>query len=210
MSHVLWIRHGATDWNLTGRYLGGTDISLNDTGRAEFQRLVEAYRAQPVRRIYSSPFQRALESAKVLQQAWDCELVVDERLKELHFGAWEGLTTPEIQQKFPKLWQEWLACKAHGPFPGGGESFAVFHRRVGDFIKERCDHVAEPLAVVAHGGVLRSSLVQLLRLPLSYYWAFQFGRASVTRTRHDGPRVVVEYVNRCFSDEARTGVDEHA
>src|SRR3989338_5862315 len=109
MSRILWIRHGATDWNLNGRYLGGTDLPLNDTGRAEFQRLVAAYRASPVRRIYASPFQRAHASAQLLQQAWGCELVVDERLKELHFGAWEGLTTPEIQQKFPKLWREWLA-----------------------------------------------------------------------------------------------------
>ena len=135
---------------------------------------------------------------------------MDERLKELHFGAWEGLTVPEIERKFPTLWRQWLTCTTRGPFPGGGESFSVFHRRVGAFVKERCAHVAAPCAVIAHGGVLRSALVHLLRLPVPYYWAFQFGRASVTCTRHETTRVMLEYLNRCFSEEADAGVDEHA
>ena len=210
MSRVLWIRHGATDWNLNGRYLGGTDLPLNDTGRAEMRRLIAAYAQAPITRLYASPFQRALESARLCQQAWGCELIVDERLKELHFGAWEGLTVPEIQRQFPKLWDQWCACTVRGPFPGGGESFAAFHRRVGAFVKERLGHVEQPVAVVAHGGVLRSALVHLLNLQVPYYWAFHVGRASVTCTRHDGPRVALEYLNRCFSNEAEAGVDEHA
>ena len=210
MSHVLWIRHGATDWNLSGRYLGGTDLPLNEVGRAEVQRLVAAYRTAPVRTLYTSPLQRARDTAAALQRAWGCRLVVDERLKELHFGAWEGLTVPEIRRQFSKLWAQWLTCTVRGPFPGGGDSFAVFHRRVGAFVKERCGEVRRPFAVVAHGGVLRSVMVHALRLQVPYYWAFHFGRASVTCTRHEKRRVALEYLNRCFSAEAEVGVDAHA
>lgn len=210
MSRVLWIRHGATDWNLNGRYLGGTDLPLNAIGRAEVQRLVAAYRGTPIARLYTSPFQRALATARACQAAWGCELIVDERLRELHFGAWEGLTVPEIQRQFPTLWAQWCACAVRGPFPGGGDSFAAFHRRVGAFVKERTQQLTAPAAVVAHGGVLRSALVHLLKLPVPYYWTFHVGRASVTCTRHEGSQVTLEYVNRCFSDDQDAGVDVHA
>lgn len=207
---VLWIRHGATDWNVSGRYLGGTDLPLNDVGRAEVRRLAEACRNLRVRRLLTSPLQRAHATALALQQVWQCELVVDDRLKELHFGAWEGLTVPEIQQRFPKLWAQWLTCSVQGPFPGGGESFAAMHRRVGAFVKAYATDVTEPIAVVAHGGVLRSALVHVLRLPIPYYWSLQIGRASVSCTQHEGNPVVLEYLNRCVSDEATDGVNAHA
>ncbi len=207
---ILWIRHGATDWNLDGRYLGGTDLPLNDVGRAEVKRLLTAYRQATVRTLFTSPLQRARESAELLRRAWRCDLVVDERLKELHFGTWEGLTTEAIRRKYPELWKRWLQCTVTGPFPGGGENFTVFHRRVGAFVKEHCTRVKTPCAVVAHGGVLRTVMLHLLQLPPAYYWSFHFGRASVSCTRHDGTHVSVEYLNRCFSDEAKIGVDEHA
>jgi alpha-ribazole phosphatase len=210
MIQALWMRHGATDWNLNGRYLGGTDLPLNDEGHAEVRRVIKAYRKLPVDRVYTSPLVRARATAEVYAQAWSCEVVVDERLRELHFGAWEGKTTAEIQAEYPKLWGQWLDLSMKGPFPGGGESFAVMHRRVGDFLRDVALPPTERIAVVAHGGVLRASMVHLLNLQLEYYWRMQFDRASVSCTSHDGQRVVLDYLNRSYANAALGGMDPHA
>jgi len=208
---VYWIRHGATDWNMSGRYLGGTNEPLNAVGRHEAEALAGALAELDVEQVYSSPLVRATETADQLVARWHCPVASDDRLRELHFGDWEGRTVDDIQHDDAERWRAWLSGNMTEPFPGHGECVPDFRTRVEAFLSEHMHadrHGA--IAVVTHGGVLRMAMLLLLQLDPRHYWSFQFGRASISCTVHSSGRVWIEYLNRCPVAAMGATEDEHA
>jgi probable phosphoglycerate mutase len=145
------LRHGPTDWNAAGRIQGHTDIPLSQAGFAEM-----AARRLPFSflRVYASPMLRARQTAEALGLA---DPVLDSRLMEQNWGAWEGLTRAEIlardgEDAFVKAGSE----RGEEFRPGGGESTGELHARVADFLKDTARQDADAV-VVAHLGVLRAA-----------------------------------------------------
>jgi probable phosphoglycerate mutase len=144
MTTRLWlVRHGATDWSEAGRFNGWTDVSLNELGRRQSEHLQDRLRATKFEGIWSSDLVRSTETARLAAGA----AVPDRRLREIDFGALEGLT--------------WAECPAHVrealvAFEGfeapGGESVARLRERVLEFVDglSHGDHL-----VFTHGGVIR-------------------------------------------------------
>jgi 2,3-bisphosphoglycerate-dependent phosphoglycerate mutase len=172
----LWIvRHGATDWSEAGRFNGWTDVSLNELGRRQSERLRERLRAREFDGIWSSDLVRTTETARL---AGAGNAVPDARLREIDFGALEGLT--------------WAECPAHVregliAFEGfeapGGESVSGLTDRVLEFVEglSHGDHL-----VFTHGGVIRVLLTgtacevnpapgELLRVDRDTSGGFQLG-----------------------------------
>ena len=148
---LAFLRHGPTEWNAAGRIQGHTDVPLSEAGVA----LMTARRlpfAFP--RVYASPMLRARQTALALGLA---EPVLDARLMEQNWGAWEGLTRAEILARdgddaFVK------AGSARGEAfrPGGGESTGELHVRVAAFLKDVVREDGDAV-VVAHLGILRAA-----------------------------------------------------
>ena len=101
MGLFYFVRHGETEWNAEGRFCGRTDVPLSEAGRRQARLL--GLRVKPLRVIalYSSPLRRALETARIIGEVTGRESVVDPRLAELNYGAWEGLTLEEIKARNP-------------------------------------------------------------------------------------------------------------
>jgi broad specificity phosphatase PhoE len=165
---IYFIRHGETDWNRDRRYQGQQDIPLNDTGRHQAARngrvLAPALGERAAGIDYvASPLQRARETMQILRgelglapQAYR----TDDRLKEVHYGSWEGQLQDDLLSTDP----EGRAARerdAWGWQPRGGESYADMSRRVTRWLEE----VAGDTVVVAHGGVSRALRGLLLDLP---------------------------------------------
>ena len=141
----LWlVRHGATDWSEAGRFNGWTDVSLNELGRRQSERLRDHLSATEFDGIWSSDLVRATETASLAAAG---TAVPDRRLREIDFGALEGLT--------------WAQCPAHVrealvAFEGfeapRGESVTRLRDRVLEFV-DGLSH-GEHL-VFTHGGVIR-------------------------------------------------------
>ena len=93
------IRHGQTDWNKEGRLQGSVDIELNENGRAMAKaagiRLNEVF----FDKIYSSPLKRAYETAELIRNNRNLEIIVDESLREISFGAMEGTTYDDLSKE---------------------------------------------------------------------------------------------------------------
>jgi probable phosphoglycerate mutase len=163
---IYLIRHGETDWNRDRRYQGQRDIPLNDKGRAQARRNGEALRsllpAIAEAEFVASPLGRTRETMEILRASLGLPASgyhLDERLKELSYGAWEG----QLQADLPRLDPDGLATRAKDPFhwrPEGGESYADLLVRVLDWLKD----VELDTVVVAHGGVSRSLRAHLLDL----------------------------------------------
>ena len=143
---VVLVRHGATEWSISGRHTGTTDLELTPEGCAAAGRLGAVLSAWSFSLVLTSPLRRASETAR-LAGFGDDAVVVEPDLVEWAYGDYEGLTTPEIRETVPG-WTVW----SH-PSPGG-ESAAAIGARV-DRVIARVQGVDGPVLLVAHGHVLR-------------------------------------------------------
>jgi glucosyl-3-phosphoglycerate phosphatase len=149
---LLLVRHGETDWNRDHRWQGNSDPPLNERGREQARRL--AATLDPPDRIYASDLARARDTAEIIAERLGLPVILDERLRERGFGAWEGLTIVEIEARFAADHARWRA--GDGPGAADAEPFEVFAARVGSFLQEVLErHPGEEVLIVAHGGTIR-------------------------------------------------------
>ena len=159
---IYFVRHGQTDWNAARRMQGQIDIPLNEIGRGQAKRngetLREALGAKAAGLHYvASPLSRASETMSLIRTALALptpehatdEFPKDHRLKEMHYGAWEGMMWPRHAERTPQIawWLEdpWLRATP------GGESYAMLWARVVAWLQE----LERDTVVVAHGGIMR-------------------------------------------------------
>lgn len=158
---IYFIRHGETDWNLEGRLQGQKDIPLNDLGRVQaeeagrrLRNLVPLFEDLD---YVASPMLRTRETMERLREAiglYPNHYRLDDRLVELTFGAWEGMTWKEVRKSEPQLATLRERDKWNYAPPGGGESYAMLADRVRPIL----DDLTRETVLVAHGGVARAFL----------------------------------------------------
>jgi broad specificity phosphatase PhoE len=164
---LYYIRHGETEWNAVGRLQGTQDIPLNDLGRkqaAHVGGVLASLFARDGRDKFSLPFvasplRRARATMELVRGTLSLpphDYAIDDRLREIAYGEWEGSTLAEAQARDPELFIRRLADKWNVSAPGG-ESYAAVQARMRDWYdKLRVDTVA-----VAHGGTARALMVAL-------------------------------------------------
>jgi broad specificity phosphatase PhoE len=149
---------------MRGRCHGRLEVGLSDEGRRQAGELGATLAEVALAAVYSSPLSRALETARPLAAPHGLEPVADDGLSEIDFGELEGLTYAEIEAERPEVFRAWMETPTSVRFPGG-ESFADLRARVLPAVgalRER--HAGEAAAVVAHGGVVRVVLADVLGL----------------------------------------------
>jgi broad specificity phosphatase PhoE len=166
--HALYfIRHGETDWNAEARLQGQRDIPLNDFGRVQAEEagrrlrgLVPSFEDLA---YVASPLSRTRETMELMRDSIGLHRTsyrTEDRLRELSFGVWEGLTWKEVRQRDPR------GAKARdidkwGFVPPNGESYGMLADRVAPFL----DEITRDTVVVSHGGVARVLLAILGHAP---------------------------------------------
>jgi broad specificity phosphatase PhoE len=153
MTELWLVRHGQTDWNLTGRWQGQASDApgLNETGRAQALAIREQMNGNNFSAVYSSDLLRARQTAELIAEPQGLTVTLEPRLQEINLGAWEGMLSEEIEAKYP---QE-LAERARNPFETAapnGESPRDVVERVQTAIDKIADnHRDESVLIVAHG-----------------------------------------------------------
>ncbi|MBN1953434.1 MAG: histidine phosphatase family protein [Anaerolineae bacterium] len=187
--------------NAEKRVQGWLDSPLDDVGRAQAQAAAERMRREEPAALYSSPLQRARETAEIIAAALALEPVVDGRLKERGLGHIAGLSGEEIDRSFPGLREKWQAWKMVAA--PGGEQPAVFWQRVAEVFDQIVDrHPEDVVAVVTHGGVLAAYFGHLLEIETGRWAPFSFsnGSLSIVDVADGGARIWL--VNdRCHLDD---------
>ncbi|MGH7566613.1 MAG: histidine phosphatase family protein [Gemmatimonadota bacterium] len=170
-TRIVLVRHGQTEYNREGRWQGsGTDVPLNDAGRAEAERvaasLAERF-AGRVAAVYTSDLERARETARIVAARLGLDAVDEPALRELSHGRWEGLTHAEVEKRWP---DEHAAYQAD-PYRvrrGGGDSYEDLEARVWPALERLADrHQGERIVAVSHGGPIRLALSRILDRPLT-------------------------------------------
>ncbi len=171
MPALYYVRHGETDWNVEQRLQGHRDTSLNARGRSQAAHCGAVLRdllAVDGRKsancdYVSSPLVRARETMELMRAALDLDpraYDIDERLIEISFGDWEGLTLRQIEARWPHA----TAARERdkwGFTPPGGESYRDVTKRVGAWY----DSLARDTVAAAHGGVARGLIAHFNILP---------------------------------------------
>lgn len=119
---VFICRHGATEYTLQNRLQGTLDIPLSPTGRHDVENNVSNIRDLRLTRIVSSPLKRARETANIYADKCDIPLTVDDRLRELDHGEWEGKSITDLQKEVPSEYSLWLLNPEVVKIPNGSES----------------------------------------------------------------------------------------
>jgi len=169
MARFYFLRHGEAAWNAEGRLCGSTDVPLSNAGRSQARSLAQRLRPIPVVALYSSPLIRALETARIIGEAVGRAPVVDPRLAELNYGAWEGMTFEEIRRAAPDVYRAWDADPANLA-PPEGESGAHLIERIRPFLADVAQrHPTGSVVVVCHKTVCRLLACHILGVPLDQY-----------------------------------------
>ena len=153
---MIFIRHGETDWNREARLQGQRDIPLNALGRrqaARNGRILPLLLGDNEWCFIASPLGRAIDTMTIIFEAagmTDQVFETDDRLMEMCFGRWEGLTLAEVAQKDPQG-EHRREVEKWSYVPPDGESYADLSTRIGGWLADRDG----PVVVVGHGGVLR-------------------------------------------------------
>ncbi len=176
------IRHGITQGNLEGKYIGRTDLDLCDEGKAELLELLKTKEYPDVQKVYASPMKRCVQTAQILFE--DRYIQVVDGLKEYDFGDFEGKTLLELKDDPDFI--KWMASEIQTAPPNGEEkeSFDLRLVEAVDFIiKDMMANGITSAAVVAHGGVfmnILSSLCMPKRKPA--LWTVGNGRGYTIAT----------------------------
>lgn len=160
------IRHGQTGGNVRGQYVGALDIDMTEEGISQARSAKHYLSNVNFSNIYSSPLKRAANTAKIIAEGTGHQVRIMNDLRELDFGKWEGLTFDEINKLYNKDYQGWLEDPYNHP-PTGGESFneliARADKEINKIVTENPDGAS--VAVVSHGGVILSLIVNWLNIP---------------------------------------------
>lgn len=167
---IYLIRHGETEWTLSGQHTGVTDIPLTKNGENEAKKLSERLQGHSFAAVFTSPLQRAMHTCKIAGLSKKPE--TDQDLVEWNYGDFEGLTSEEIKKKHPQ-WNLFLEGAPHG------ESIYDVEKRA-DRVLSKIRSFQGDVALFSHGHFLRTLTARWLQLSASDGKLFALHPASLS------------------------------
>ncbi len=177
---VYLIRHGETEWNNTMKFQGATDIPLSERGRRQAVSLGKRLAALKLDAFYASDLVRARETATIISSRHGMSVETVPGLRELNFGAWEGLTIAEIQKLFANELEQWWENPFSIRIPGGETYNELIERSVNAIKEIIARHSDGRIVVVSHGGPIRSIVGSVLEMDLGKYWRLGLHNGSLS------------------------------
>ena len=178
---VILIRHGETEWNLSGRWQGHADSALSERGVSQAVALGERMKKESIDHFYTSDLERAQHTSRLVGEpsGWLAEPM--ESLRERDLGVLEGLTTDEMIDKFPNQYKSFRNDGSDYQVPHG-ESFRQFYERCSQALEEvSFRHSGKRIGLVTHGGFLGAIFRYVLKIPLDAERNYVLLNCSVNR-----------------------------
>lgn len=202
MAIILLVRHGEND--LVSRRMAGRlpGVHLNEKGRSQAAELAQRLAGLPIKAIYSSPLERAWQTATPLAERLGLGVERLSWLQEVDYGEWQGRTFGQLRRR--KLWQTVHQAPAEVRFPGG-ESLAEAQARIVDGLTDLA--AANPpealLACFTHGDMIRLAVVHYLNMGLNDIQRLSIHTASISALSLDHGRAQLLCYNQVLSIEAQ-------
>ncbi|MFG2847913.1 bifunctional RNase H/acid phosphatase [Kitasatospora sp. NPDC048296] len=181
------LRHGETPLTPEKRFSGsgGTDPELSDKGRWQAERAAEALAARgSIQAVVASPMRRTRQTAETVAARLGLEVRIEDGLREVDFGDWEGLTFAEVQERYPDDLSAWLGSAKAKP-TGSGESFTTLTHRAGvarDKILAR--YAGKTVLVVSHVSPIKTLVRLALGAPPDSMYRMELSAASICAVQY--------------------------
>jgi probable phosphoglycerate mutase len=181
MTTLLLIRHGENEYVKTGRMAGHLPgVHLNERGQKQAQALAEALKDVPLAAIYSSPLERAIETATPIANARKLKIVQNADLMDTKVGKWQGKSLAVL--RLTRAWKIVQHAPSRFQFPDG-ESFVDLQTRIANTLEGIIKKHHKPrdiVAVVFHADPIKLAISHLLGLPLDHFQRLSCDTGSVT------------------------------
>jgi probable phosphomutase (TIGR03848 family) len=179
MALIFLIRHGENEYTRTGKLAGWTKgVSLNEAGQKQAQALAARLKHLPFKHIYSSPLERAQETAAPLAAALGLPVQVRDGLGEVGYGEWTGQSLKVLARK--KLWRVVQGLPSTMQFPAGETIRAAQLRLVDALDGIAREHPKQWVAVFSHSDPIKLAVAFYLGAPLDLFQRIQIQTCSVT------------------------------
>lgn len=192
--NIYFTRHGQTEWNVSRRLQGWENSNLTEEGIERAKRLGKRLEDVDFDLIYSSPLQRALDTAKLIRGERDIGIKSLDDLKEIGFASWEGMEIDAIKEEYTDEYDTYLN-RPHLYEPRDGESLMDVYNRVENALDEILSTNAENILIVSHGVTIKvlTSIIKEIPLEELYKIPVQVGTAlNICKYEGNKLRFIVE------------------
>ncbi|MCD6269607.1 MAG: histidine phosphatase family protein [Deltaproteobacteria bacterium] len=167
LTTIYLLRHGETVNTLDGplRYNGHFDVDITAKARAQMVQRGLELSSLDITMVYASDLQRCRKGGEIISSKIGCPLELNENLREMKMGDWEGLTLAEVRERFPEQVEKKFADFINYRIPGSETIEEVEKRIYPEFDKIAAQHRGEAIVIVAHGGVNLLLISHILGLP---------------------------------------------
>ena len=197
-TRLILVRHGETLANRAFRYIGISDEPLSEHGHKQAGQLAEALAFLPITAVYSSPLQRAYQTALPIAARHHLEAQKLDALIELNFGSWEGRTRAEVLAESDEAASQLHAWERDANIaPPGGESFAEMQQRVSAAVEQLATaHPDQTIVLVSHVGPIKVLLCAAMGAPISSAFRIFLDPATISVIDwKDAEHAIVRLVN---------------
>ncbi len=192
---LILVRHGETESNRLGRIQGINDSPLNETGRVQADAAARALLSDMPFVLYSSPLRRALQTARIIASRAGTRPVEIEDLIEMDVGEFEGLSGPQLRERFPDVMRMWDEDPASTVMPGG-ESLRDVRERAWSTVKSLAErHHSETVVAVTHNFTIHAIVCTALGMPLNGFRKLRIDLGAITRLEVSGDRATLVSLN---------------
>ena len=186
MVKIILVRHGETDWNLARRIQGGnSNTQLNQRGRRQVESLALRLKQEKIQAIYSSPLQRAQDTARAIARYHQLAVEIEPSLREIEVGELEGMPIANVGKHLSELL---VKHQQDGELPRlpGGESLAELQQRVWGTIQRLVNkHSDGVLVVVGHYFSVLAAICSVINLPLFHIDRLRLSPSSISIVTFD-------------------------
>jgi len=180
MLELILVRHGETEGNRKKVYQGWTDTRLNKNGLYQAERLALRLRKTELDSIYSSPLDRALMTAMMVNKYHGLEIKTVENIKEINFGDWENMSRQQLEKLYPDYMEKWKKDYKNFAAPGG-ETLDIAYSRINSWIERLIRNKPKGRAlIVSHAGAIRAVVSGLVGRGVEGHWNYVINNCSIT------------------------------
>jgi broad specificity phosphatase PhoE len=197
MTQIIVVRHGEVAGNVEGRaaFVGWSDPPLTARGEAQSRAVAQYLSSEKLAAVYSSDLRRARLTAESIAEKQGLEVCVQRDLREVNYGAWEGLGETEILEGWPQLWPARQGDPWSVAAPDGENYAQMWKRFVPHWHKIIEQHARETAVIVGHNGLIRILICHLLAAPVENFRCVHIGNCGVSRIEIGEGKVLVRGLN---------------
>lgn len=195
IKNLYLLRHAQSEYNEKGIFQGRLDSDLTPLGFVQARLVAREFLDKKIQVIYSSPQRRAYKTALTVADLLGLEVVVDERIREISFGDYEGKHFWTLVEEEGETFRAWLSNPLKNPLPTQ-ENMESFRKRVESFMADVLRSDYENLLIVAHGGTLHAITCLALGLGLENLWNIHMDNTGITHLRYNSGRFELKHLNR--------------